>query len=207
MLRVALTGGIATGKSYVRARVASRGVPTVDADALVHELLAAGTEAAAEVARRFGGLVLGGDGAVDRRALAAVVFEDAVARRDLEAILHPRVYARIEAWASTQARAGARWILADVPLLFETGHERDFDRVIATVCPPDEQLRRVMARDGADEAAVRARLAAQWPAARKAALATDVIDTGGPVEATNAQVDAVCRKLDEEARDGSPFGL
>lgn len=207
MLRVALTGGIATGKSYVRGRVASRGVPTVDADDLVHELLAAGTEATAEIGRRFGVRVLGADGAVDRHALAAVVFQDAEARRDLEAILHPRVYTRIEQWAMLQARAGARWILADIPLLFETGHERDFDRVIVTVCPPDEQVRRVMARDGADEAAARARLSAQWPAARKAELATDVIDTGGPVDRTNAQVDAVCRKMDEEASDGSTFGL
>ncbi len=207
MLRVALTGGIATGKSYVRARVAARGVPTVDADALVHELLGADTEATAEVVRRFGERLRGGDGAVDRRVLATLVFADATARHDLEAILHPRVYAGIEAWASLQARSGARWVLADIPLLFETGHERDFDRVIATVCSPDEQVRRVVARDGSDEAAARARLAAQWSAARKAALATDVIDTGGTVEATDAQVDAVCRKMDEEATDGSTFGL
>jgi dephospho-CoA kinase len=207
VLKVALTGGIATGKSGVRARVASRGVPTVDADTLVHELLSAGGEAAAEVVRRFGGRVRGADGAVDRRVLAALVFEDAEARRDLEAMLHPRVYARIEAWASRQARAGARWILADIPLLFETGHERDFDRVIATVCSPDEQVRRVMARDGCDEAAARARLRAQWPAATKAARATDVIDTGGEVEATNAQVDAICRKMDEEAGGRPSFGL
>lgn len=207
MLKVALTGGIATGKSYVRARVAARGVPTVDADALVHELLAAGTEATAEVARRFGARVVGPSGAVDRRALAALVFEDAAARRDLETILHPKVYARIEAWAALQARAGARWILADIPLLFETGHDRDFDRVIATVCSPDEQVRRVMARDGSDEAAARTRLAAQWPAARKAELATDVIETGGTAEQTNAQVDAICRKMDEEAGGGRPFSL
>ena len=207
MLKVALTGGIATGKSYVRARVAAHGVPTVDADALVHDLLAAGTEATAEVARRFGERVLGEGGAVDRRALAAMVFEDAAARRDLEAILHPRVYARIDEWASLQARAGARWILADIPLLFETGHERDFDRVIATVCSPDEQVRRIMARDGSDEVAARARLAAQWPAALKAARATDVIDTGGTLEATEAQVDAICRKMDEEAGGGPPFSL
>ena len=207
MLRVALTGGIATGKSYVRARVALRGVPTVDADALVHELLAAGSEATAEVARRFGERVLGDGGAVDRRVLAALVFEDATARRDLEAILHPRVYVRIGEWAALQARAGARWILADVPLLFETGHERDFDRVIVTLCPPDEQVRRVMAREGTGEAAARARLSAQWPADAKAARATDVIDTGGTVETTNARVDAICRKMDEEAGGGPPFSL
>jgi dephospho-CoA kinase len=83
VLSVALTGGIATGKSYVRARVAARGVPTLDADAVVHELLGAGTAATAEIARRFGPQVLGNGGAVDRRALAALVFHDAAARRDL----------------------------------------------------------------------------------------------------------------------------
>ncbi len=207
MLKVALTGGIATGKSYVRARVASRGVPTLDADALVHEQLAAGTEAAAEVVRRFGEGVLGADGAVDRRVLAALVFEGERARRDLEAILHPRVYARIEQWESLQAEAGARWTLADIPLLFETGRERDFDRVIATICAPDEQVRRVMARSGCSEAAARSRVAAQWPAATKAARATDVVDTGGTFERTDRQVDAICQKLDEETGQHRPFGL
>ncbi len=206
MLRVALTGGIATGKSYVRARVASRGVPTVDADAIVHELLSAGTDVAAEVARRFGTRVIGGDGGIDRKALGALVFEDASARRDLESILHPRVYRRIEEWASSQAQAGARWVLADVPLLFETGHEGEFDRVIVAYCAPDEQVRRVMRRDGASEAAARARLAAQWPIARTVERATDVVDTDGMFEDTDRQVDAICRRLDEDARHRPPLG-
>ncbi len=204
MLKVALTGGIATGKSYVRARIAARGVPTVDADALVHEMLAEDGEAAAEIARRFGPQALAEGGGVNRRVLAAIVFGDAVARRDLEAILHPRVYARIEEWAATQNRAGARWVVADIPLLFETGHEGDFDRVVVTVCPEALQIRRVIERDGVDEAAVRARLAAQWPAARKAELATDVIETGISAESTNGQVDELCRKLDRSA--GAPAG-
>jgi dephospho-CoA kinase len=207
VLRVALTGGIATGKSYVRARIAARGVPTVDADALVHEMLAAGGGAAEAVIARFGEGVRAAGGGVDRGALAAVVFGDPAARRGLEAILHPRVHARIGEWIARESRGGARWALVDVPLLFETGREREFDRVIATVCPAEEQVRRVMARDGATEAAARARLAAQWPASRKAALADSVVDTGGSFAATDAQVDAICAALDEVAPAGRPFGL
>jgi dephospho-CoA kinase len=206
MLRVALTGGIATGKSYVRARVASRGVPTVDADAVVHELLSAGTGATDEVVRRFGAAMRSGDGSVDRKALGALIFEDASARRDLESILHPRVYRRIQEWTSLQSRAGARWVLADIPLLFETGHEADFDRVIVAACAPEEQVRRVMQRDDSSEAAARARLAAQWPIARKVERATDIVDTGGTFDDTDRQVDAICGGLDESSRDPASEG-
>jgi dephospho-CoA kinase len=201
VLRVALTGGIATGKSYVRARVASRGVPTVDADAVVHALLAAGTDATDEVVRRFGAAMRGADGSVDRKTLGAVIFADASARGELEAILHPRVYAEIEKWAVRQARAGARWVLADIPLLFETGHEADFDRVVVAACAPEEQVRRVMQRDGLSESAARGRLAAQWPIARKVERATDVVDTGGTFDDTDRQVDAICAALDGDTRD------
>ena len=200
MLRVALTGGIATGKSYVRARVASRGVPTLDADQVVHALLAAGTDATGDVARRFGASMLGGDGSVNRQALGALIFDDASARRDLESILHPRVYSRIQEWLSAEERAGARWVLADIPLLFETGREGDFDCVIVVACAPDEQVRRVVERDGSSEAAARARLAAQWPIARKVERATAVVDTGGTFDDTDRQVDAICAQLDQDAR-------
>jgi dephospho-CoA kinase len=98
MLRVALTGGIASGKSYVRQRLSAHGVPTIDADALVHEALCAGSAATARIAARFGHAVLAGDGSVDRRALAALVFADSTSRTDLEAILHPEVFRRIDEW-------------------------------------------------------------------------------------------------------------
>jgi len=207
MLRVALTGGIATGKSYVRARVAARGVPTVDADSIVHELFAPGSDVTAEVARRFGAGMVLEDGRVDRRALGVVVFQDASARRDLEAIVHPRVYDRIAEWSSSQAQAGARWVLADIPLLYESRRDHEFDRVIVVACSPEEQVRRIMRRDGLNEPAALARLAAQWPIADKTGRASDVVDTGGTLEDTNWQVDAICRKMDEVARPAAPFGL
>jgi dephospho-CoA kinase len=207
VLRVALTGGIATGKSYVRRRVAARGVPTIDADAVVHELLSAGSPVVAAVAARFGRDVLASDGGVDRRALARLAFSDPSARQDLEAILHPRVDERIAGWFARQAESGARWALADIPLLFEAGRQGDFDLVVATLCPPEEQVRRVMARDGATEAEARARLAAQWPASRKAALAQVVIDTSGSFALTDRQTDAFCRRMDQGVATGRAFGL
>ncbi len=199
MLKVALTGGISTGKSYVRARIAARGVPTVDADAIVHEMFGPGSETTADVARRFGASVVRSDGRVDRKALGAVVFGNPDARRDLEAIVHPRVYQRISSWAESQARSGVAWVLADIPLLFETGREGDFDRVVVAACLPEEQLRRLMRREGLGEADALARIALQWPIAEKAKRATDVVDTGGGFEATDRQVDALCRKMDREA--------
>jgi len=200
MLRVALTGGLATGKSHVRRRIASRGVPTVDADAIVHELFAPGSETSRDIAGLFGPEMVEVGGAVDRRTLGALVFEDAEARRALEAIVHPRVYDRISRWMSSQAARGAGWVLAEIPLLFETRREGEFDRVIVAACSPEEQVRRVAERDGLSESAARARLAAQWPIAKKTERATDVIDTSGSLVETDRQVDAVCAALDELGR-------
>jgi dephospho-CoA kinase len=200
MLKVALTGGLATGKSYVRGRIASRGVPTIDADAIVHELFAPGSETSRDIVGLFGPGMAAGGGAVDRRALGALVFEDAEARRALEAIVHPRVYDRIARWMSAQAARGAGWVLAEIPLLFETGHEGDFGRVIIAACSPEAQVRRVAERDNLSEAAARARIAAQWPIAEKARRATDLIDTSGTLKETDRQVDAVCAALDELGR-------
>lgn len=192
-----MTGGIATGKSYVRARIAARGVLTLDADAIVHRLFTGRSDVTAEVRRRFGTSVVRPDGAVDRQALGRIVFADASARRDLEAIVHPRVYERIAEWADAQAREGASWVLVDIPLLFETGRDREFDRVIVAACSPEEQVRRMMQRDGLGDAAALARLAAQWPIADKVRRATDVVDTSGTFEDTDRQVDGVCREMDE----------
>jgi dephospho-CoA kinase len=194
MRRIALTGGIATGKSYVRVRLEALGLPAIEADAVVHELLGPG-DAAVRVARRFGAEILDAAGAVDRRALGRLVFADAAARADLEAILHPLVYERVAQWMRARREAGSPAALADIPLLFETGHERDFDLVVVVACDAAEQVRRVMARDGLGEEAARARLAAQWPIAEKAARADHVIRTDGSFAETDRQVTALYRLL------------
>jgi dephospho-CoA kinase len=194
MKRIALTGGIATGKSYVLQRFRDRGVPSLDADELAHGVTAAGTEAAAAIAARFGGDVLDGDGAVDRRRLGPLVFADAEARRDLERIVHPAVYRAIAAGVRGFELTGARLVIVDVPLLYETGHAGDFDKVIATVCLPEIQLERLRRR-GLTENEAALRLAAQMPAAEKAARADYTIDTSGTFAETDAQLDRLLTLL------------
>ena len=194
MKRVALTGGIATGKSWVLRRFASLGVPTIDADVLAREVVAPGSEAAGRILARFGRAVVDESGELDRRALADIVFADPSARADLEAIVHPAVYEAIRAWFDALP-AGTPLALADIPLLYETGHAAAFDAVIVTACLPDEQIRRIMARDGVDERGARRRLAAQWPIDEKMRRADYVIRTDGTHAETDAQVDAVLARL------------
>jgi dephospho-CoA kinase len=195
MLRAALTGGIATGKSHVRRRFEALGVGTVDSDTLVHQALGPGTVATSSIARRFGNAVIAPDGSVNRPKLGAVVFADEQARRDLEALVHPIVYASISKWFEDRARAGDVLALADIPLLFETGHEKEFDVVIVAACSPDEQVRRVMARDGLTAEAARQRIAAQIPINDKLTRADYIVWTTGMLEETDRQVDQIHRQL------------
>jgi dephospho-CoA kinase len=195
MLKIALTGGIATGKSYVLEQFRRRGVPCLDSDELVHGVTSAGTEATAAIAVRFGADILAADGSVDRRKLGPIVFADPAARRELEAIVHPAVFRAIAAGLRAFELMGdGPFALVDVPLLYETGAAEKFDKVIATLCAPETQLARLRERGLSDEAA-RQRLAAQWPAEQKAARAEFVIRTDGTFEETNAQVQRVVEKL------------
>ena len=194
MLRIALTGGIATGKSHVLDRCRRRGVPCLDADDLAHGVMAPGTHATAAIVERFGD-VLDASGAVDRRKLAPIVFGDAGARRDLEAIVHPAVYRAIAAGLrGFELIGGSPLAIVAIPLLHETGHGADFAKVIATTCSEAEQLSRLSDR-GLSMDAARQRLAAQLPAAEKAGRADYVIQTDGSFEETDAQVDAVLVEL------------
>ena len=190
MLRVALTGGIATGKSYCLARFASLGVAVIDADRLARDAVAPGSRVLDAIVARFGQSMLRPDGTLDRSSLARVVFNDRAARADLEAVVHPEVYRRIGEWLATLP-PGIRIAMADIPLLFETGHIHDFDRVVVVACDPREQLRRLMARDGLTEAEAHARLDAQWPIQEKEARADYVIRTDGTAADTDAQVRTV----------------
>ena len=194
MVRAALTGGIATGKSYTLARFAALGAATIDADRLAREAVAPGTDGLAAVAARFGAGLLHEDGSLDRAALAHIVFDDRGARADLEAILHPRVYRAIRGWAANLP-AATLVAIADIPLLFETGHVHDFDRVVVCACSPAEQIRRLVARDGLSIADARARLAAQWPIDEKVARADYVVRTDGSFADTEAQVRVVFESL------------
>jgi dephospho-CoA kinase len=186
MLRVALTGGIATGKTYVLSRLRDRGVSTIDADEIVHEALGPNTPTTKAIAAQFGGVFLNPDGSVDRALLAGKVFQDAESRHRLEAIIHPVVYETIREWYAALDRPMG---VASVPLLFETHREADFDFVAATFCPPEMQLQRILERDRITEEEARRRIAAQMPAEEKAQRADFVILTGGSPLDTDRQVD------------------
>jgi dephospho-CoA kinase len=193
MIRAGLTGGIATGKSYCAARFKGLGVPVIEADRLARDAVAPGSPGLAAVVARFGPSVLQGDGrSLDRSALGRIVFADRTARADLEAIIHPEVYQRIREWFANLP-AGTRLAVADIPLLFETGHQHDFDAVVVAACAPEVQVQRVMDRDQLSEPDARARVAAQWPIDDKVARADYVIRTDGSFAETDERV----RKLAE----------
>jgi len=195
MLKVALTGGIATGKSYVLEQFRRRGVPCLDADSLAHGVTAAGTEATSAIAARFGADILDAEGSIDRARLGSIVFADAGARRDLEALVHPGVYRAIAAGLRAFELVDAPPLaVVDVPLLYETGHADEFDRVVVTACAPEIQLARLLKR-GLGEDQARQRIAAQWPTEKKAARATFVIRTDGTFEETDRQVERVLEAL------------
>lgn len=200
--RVALTGGIATGKSHVLRQLAARGIPTIDSDVLAREAVAPGTAGLASVIARFGPGVVGADGALDRQALGTIVFADAAARRALEAIVHPAVRQATEHWFASLDPTRHTFAVADIPLLYEVGRDADFDLTVVAACSPEQQLRRVIERDGVTESEARQRIAAQWPIEDKARRADVVIRTDGSFAETEAQTDALVRAL----LDGTTFG-
>lgn len=195
MVRAALTGGIATGKSFCLAAFAALGAATIDADLLAREVVAPGSPGLSRVTARFGSSIVRPDGTLDRAALGRIVFTDRAARADLEAIIPPAVYSRIREW-SANLPAGTRIAIADIPLLFETGQEHQFDTVIVCACEPAEQIRRIQVRDRLSEAEARDRLNAQWPIAEKVMRADHVIRTDGPMDDTREQVRRAYEKLE-----------
>jgi dephospho-CoA kinase len=194
VVRIALTGGIATGKSYCLRRFADDGAAVIDADVLARDAVAPGSRGLRAIAERFGAPVLDADGALARKALGSIVFSDARARASLESIVHPEVYRRIREWLANLP-AGLRVAVADIPLVFETGQAHEFDHVVVAACLPDEQIRRIVARDGLSESEARARVAAQWPIGDKVARAWRVIWTDRGSTETDRQVDAISSEL------------
>ena len=197
VLRIALTGGIASGKSTVAAAFERRGITVLDSDQLAREVVAPGTSGFAAVVARFGAAIVAGDGTIDRRALRAIVFADPAARRDLEAITHPRIRA---AMAERAAASGGPYQIFMIPLLAEGGRAAEFDRVLVVDCPEEQQLQRVMARDQTDAASARAILAVQASRAARLAIADDVIVNDGDRSALEAQIEALHQRYLEAAR-------
>ncbi|MDQ6847417.1 MAG: dephospho-CoA kinase [Candidatus Dormibacteraeota bacterium] len=196
---IGLTGGIATGKSTVAGMLASRGAAVVDADAIAHEVLMPGAAAFDDVVRRFGAAALDGDGAIDRAALAGIVFADPELRAELERITHPRINALMQERLLAVLQSDAPLVVADIPLLFEHEGEDAFEGTMLVYAPPSTQLLRIRERDGLDNTAAQRRLDAQLPIDEKRARATWVIDNQGSRESTAAQVGEWWRAVVEAA--------
>ena len=192
-LRVALTGGVASGKSTVAAMLVELGAVVIDADLLAREAVAPGTDGLAEVVAAFGSHVLTDDGELDRPALGAIVFADEDRRCTLEAIIHPRVRAR--AAELEAAAAPGALVVHDIPLLVETGRAGEFDAVLVVDVPVATQIERMVGLRGMTEAEATARIAAQASREQRAAVATYLIDNTGSLDALRARVDEIAAEL------------
>ncbi|MEY6431444.1 dephospho-CoA kinase [Thioalkalicoccus limnaeus] len=176
MLRIALTGGIGSGKSTVADLFAAYGVPIIDADRLAHTLTAPGEPATTDIVAVFGPSVLNQDGALDRAALRHLVFRDQAARQRLEAILHPRIGAAIRSWL---ASVNAPYAILVIPLLLETGQQDLADRILVVDAPKALRIERVKARSGMAEDEIERVMAAQVTRSTRLAQADDLIDNSG----------------------------
>ena len=190
---VALTGGIACGKSTVAELWRRWGAEALDADQVAHGLIARGGECAEAVVREFGPRVRAAHGGVDRSVLGAIVFGDSSARERLEALLHPAVIRRMRAWADGIRREG-RIGVAVVPLLFEAGMEKEWDAVVCVAADEKTMLERLAAR-GLSPAEAKARIASQWPVREKMARADRVIENSAPLRHAWQQVLAGWRAI------------
>ena len=188
MLRVALTGGIASGKSLVAAELAARGAVVIDADVLAREVVEPGTPALAAIIDRFGPQVVR-DGKLDRSHLGAIVFADPVARRDLERIVHPVVRARA---AELERAADPDAVVVHViPLLVETGQQQDFDVVVTIDVDHETQIQRLIARNGFSRAEAAARVDAQASSEERRTAADVVVDNNGNLDDLREQIAAL----------------
>lgn len=191
MIVLGLTGSIGTGKSTTAAMFHDLGIPVHDADMTVHDLYRG--EAVAPVAARFPEALK--DGAIDRKALSAVLAQSPDRFRELEAIIHPLVRARETAFLNAERQNGSPLVLLDIPLLFETAGEARVDRVAVVSCDADVQRRRVLARPGMTQEKFDLILSRQMPDGEKRRRADFVIDTGRGVEAAREQVKEIIAKL------------
>jgi dephospho-CoA kinase len=195
MLRVGLTGGIATGKTTVASMLRERDVPVLDADPLGHALLEPGQDAYHEVVADFGKEVLDSYGNVNRAKLGGIIFADAQKRARLNQILHPRILDVVQKWfAALDGAGGPELAVVEAALIVEAGYNKNLDQVIVCWCRPEQQLERLKQR-GLTEKQVQQRVAAQMPLDEKRKMANVEIDCSGSIEDTQAQVDRAIEKL------------
>jgi dephospho-CoA kinase len=203
-----LTGGIASGKSTVAARFRARGLAVIDADSLAREVVEPGTDGLRDVVRVFGSTVLHANGALDRQALARIVFSDDDCRGKLNAITHPRIMQRMLDQAAALGRAGEPLACFEAALLVENNLADSFRPLVVVSCSEELQLDRIVARGGGSRDDARARVRAQKPLAAKVVLADYVIDTNGAIERSALRADEVLRAIcTSSATDASRYSL
>ena len=198
--RVGLTGGIASGKSTALRRLAELGAIAVDHDVLSREVVEPGTDGLAQIVHTFGPTVLASDGTLDRHVLGRIVFSDAQARERLNAIVHPRV--RDAARAREREAPDGAVVVHDIPLLVETGQQRDFNVVVVVTAPEDVRAERLVAERGLTPAEADRRIASQAPEADRTTCADVVLDGSGTPEELAAQVDRLWPRISGSSGSG-----
>jgi dephospho-CoA kinase len=199
MLRLGLTGGIASGKSAVAGMLRERGFSVIEADLLAHALIEPGQPAYEETVREFGAGVLEASGRIDRGKLGAMVFADRGKLERLNGILHPRVEEEIVRQFGEWEKGGVRdAVFVEAALLVEAGYQKNLDGLVVAWCRPEQQVERLLAR-GLSEDQARRRIAAQMPAEEKLKYATEKIDCSGSLEETRRQVGELAAKLRQGA--------
>lgn len=200
MLKAGLTGGIATGKSFILSVLRELGCEVTDADRVAHEVMEPGRPAFDEIVAHFGPGVIGADGRLDRARIGEIVFADPAERERLNAIVHPRVYEAQSLWfAEIERRNPDAIAVVDAALMIETGSFRRFDKLIVAWCRPELQLQRLMERNSLTEEQARARIGAQMPTSEKLKYADYAIDTSNGFEDTRRQVEAVHAELRKQS--------
>ncbi len=206
MLRVGLTGGIASGKSAVSGLLARSGIPVIDSDTIARDLVKPGSEALSEIALALGAGVLTGEGALDRARVGRIVFGDEAKRRRLEEILHPRIQAEQDRWMDGVEAGGSPLAVVEAALMVESGGWKRFDLLVVVDCGKDQQIGRLMKRSGMGEEEARARLESQMPLSEKVKYADRTLDNRGSLEDLGARAEELARWLREKAREKGKIG-
>jgi len=196
MLRVGLTGGIATGKSTVGAMFVELGCHLIESDQITHQLFEPGQAVHAAVVQQFGKHIVTGDGTIDRRILGDIVFKDPQARAELNSLVHPAIIQRQQEWLKgIEARDPGGIAIVDAALMIEVGTYKNYDKVIVVTGSPEIQRERLRARSALSEEQIESRIRSQMPTEEKMKYADFVIDNSGSIESTRAQVERVYRQL------------
>jgi dephospho-CoA kinase len=203
MLKIGLTGGIASGKSYVLGLLRELGCEVIDADVIAHRVIEPGQPAFEEIIDHFGREVLDAEGKIERAKLGAIVFNDPSQRARLNSIVHPRVFEVQGRWfAEIEERNPGAIAVVDAALMIETGSYRRYDKLIVVHCRPDLQLQRLMIRNNMSREEASARISSQMPAEEKLKYADFAVDTSNGFEDTRLQVQSLYSELCRMASSG-----